>query len=192
MYYLISTEEFFCKTCNKMLTNPESLLRHNRTYHSSSASTGGIAAYQCSTCGKSLSSLQGLKRHETKFHNSAKNSLDINNSKSKTLKLTFCDVCERPFYGMKSMKVHRISHMNQEEKMLLLASSETTTNSEDAKYLFMCPMCNKSFSSEHMLKVHENIHLGTKPFVCEICDKVSQLANLNSPNISHLQGSFYV
>lgn len=44
---------------------------------------------------------------------------------------------------------------------------------------FACSICDKRFSLEYNMKIHERIHMGVKPHICEKCGhSFAQAANL--------------
>uniref|UniRef100_A0A1Q3EYH8 C2h2-type zn-finger protein n=1 Tax=Culex tarsalis TaxID=7177 RepID=A0A1Q3EYH8_CULTA len=59
-----------------------------------------------------------------------------------------CDVCHERFKSYSGLKAHKIKHTGS---------------------LFMCSICDKSFTSKHTLEVHIQRHIGEKQFSCSQC-----------------------
>ena len=82
-------------------------------------------------------------------HNPAKKGNKLNNNRQ-----TICHICNKPFSTLGNMRNHILTiHENYRP--------------------FACtyPGCNKKYAIESRYQVHLRTHEGTKPFVCQICDK---------------------
>ncbi|VEL33971.1 unnamed protein product [Protopolystoma xenopodis] len=67
-----------------------------------------------------------------------------------------------------------------------LASGIVVNGEEKRPRKFVCRYCHKAFSLMNVLKVHERIHTGEKPYVCEICSKAFNQSGELYPNLPQL------
>ncbi|XP_055681868.1 zinc finger protein 761-like [Lutzomyia longipalpis] len=100
------------------------------------------AERECKICSKKFTRLMGLKNHILAIHR--KNEMPL-----------VCSKCPKRFVSKTNLKMHEISHLPDEERLI-----------------FSCSHCGKKFSKKSNLKIHINsIHTKDKLFICEECGK---------------------
>lgn len=126
----------------------------------------------CEHCSKSYTDLMSLKAHKIKEH-------DMNAP-------YHCESCGQPFLFLSQYKIHSTRSVCKRRR-----------RKQDEKVSeVICPICNRSFSSETNLKRHNNtIHLKIKKFECETCSKsfsqkVSILLRIFPPKTSNCSRGF--
>lgn len=136
-------KENLCNVCNKKLRSKYHLKLH-MTVHT------GEKNYICGVCGNGYQQKWNLITHVARVH-----------TKEKPFK---CNECGKAFGYSSHFKRHVKIHFLEKIKA-----------SETVKKRIMnphpCTICEKSFETKYRLSLHQRIHTGSRPFVCEKCGK---------------------
>ena len=173
-----------CTICDKIYQLRDSLLRHNRQFHSSSGERKYVQSEQpvdCQLCGKRFSKKANMKAHQLSVH-----SISSTIKPRKILRIPQdCDVCQKTFKSKELMLKHKSRKHNESKnakcdiceksfphKSNLEIHKRLThqQNVPSAKRNFFCNLCEKHYKSYSGLFVHNNIH-HKKSTRCDICDK---------------------
>lgn len=90
--------------------------------------------------------------------------------------IMFCDICEKPLSSQRSLRDHKWSHMNAEEKAEVARQGFMTRRQkqdERDRGEFPCPTCGKVFAKQDYLKTHEMVvhNDNRERVVCPQCGK---------------------
>ena len=89
-----------------------------------------------------------------------------------------CAKCKKGFVRLQHLKTHQCLH-KQAEIGQTAADSSTTTSKKITNEQYSCKDCSRTFSKLFLLKYHQQIHTGRKPFDCNNCDiKFSTMASV--------------
>ncbi|KAJ2943461.1 hypothetical protein O0L34_g12268 [Tuta absoluta] len=145
----LNLRKFPCDQCNKTFKAKKVLKEHVATKHL------GIeyAQYPCKECPAIFKSWRSRRHHLDTHHPNKefpeRNEVVINpNAYS-----YYCKVCPEVFHNRGRFKAHVLRH------------------SKEGKLPHMCHVCGLSFSTTYTLRRHEQLHIGLKPFKCDICQK---------------------
>ncbi|ELU18681.1 hypothetical protein CAPTEDRAFT_131096 [Capitella teleta] len=144
----------FC--CGKAVGGSYYMKRHMRTHT-------GEKPFKCSfCCGKSFNGAYYLKRH-LRMHTG-----------EKPHRCPVC--CGKIFADRWRLKRHLRIHTGEKPYICRIcpyaASQKCNLNAHIAVSLpsgFLCPWCQKSFSRFWLLKRHQSVHSGARPFACRSC-----------------------
>ena len=68
-------------------------------------------------------------------------------------KIVACSQCDKTFSSKENLQKH-----------------VTNVHTENSKKPVHCPKCGKGFISNQVLEGHMNMHLGLKPYKCDLCE----------------------
>lgn len=157
--------------CNKRLTKRNIMWMHY-IFHTNPDQ------FKCKECDFQAKDLKGLNFHTSSHHSITKNFI--------------CNICQKGFNALQSMKTHQLTHIDETEKNILKSQYKCVTcgggflsksnlkfhirnQHEDQREIFVCDICAKRFKSKavflsHYKKVH--INLGRKTVECKLCTEL--------------------
>ncbi|XP_065369919.1 transcription factor grauzone-like [Calliphora vicina] len=99
--------------------------------------------FKCAECGKVMSDRLRLENHVMRVHRA-----------NEVVRKHCCDICGKSFTDAHSLRVHKLTHLSEEEKK------------------FPCQECGKFYGSSYLLKQHiQAVHLKKFVKICYICGK---------------------
>lgn len=132
-----------CVVCNAEFYASLELISHFKLAHPKES-----LSYDCMDCTKTFTKYITFLNHVKKRH--------------RTHLKYCCDICFKFFWNLKQLKIHRLAvHSN-----ILIDDVKAIADN------FKCLMCNKIFSSQNNLLVHQKLHLDVKEkYKCDVCEK---------------------
>lgn len=157
-----------CPIC-KTVTNKAKLLKHINTTHKTLSPEKmvkkcGSTLNVCPICSKVFKEKYELKRHITNVHGSFD---------SKSPKFA-CLICSKEIYGRDRLRDHIQRHERQSFHGKKIHDTEIFIRRHDDPRV-PCPLCGVEFVKSYLKKHMRFIHIGDRPYGCEICGKVSSL-----------------
>lgn len=128
-----------CKICGALYLNEKSLKLHERR------NTCKQESYQCSVCNKIFTDMKLFTEHTTN-HPQQQQQEDTPAQPADPSKKFSCNVCQRAFKMMSTLKDHLRTHTGDKP--------------------FKCSICGRGFSQNTNLKQHLRRHTQIKPFKC--------------------------
>ncbi|XP_063705504.1 gastrula zinc finger protein XlCGF17.1-like [Culicoides brevitarsis] len=147
-----------CDNCGLRFLGISELRNHIRATHTNEL------PYSCHLCPRSYRSLQSLKVHLTSHSD---------------VRAFVCETCSSSFKTRGALFNHRRLHQITNDPFICeICSSKFTTKLYYEKHLrshsieetVRCPVCNKCFKNQSILKLHARTHTG-EMFRCNACPK---------------------
>ena len=149
----LGDSEVQCKFCDKTFQHSVSLKRHLNSKHKENPNV-----YQCMDCQKALKRKDYLTVHRKLVHTFIKHSMLLVDTLKQSDGSYKCNNCGEVFSGLKA-----------DEHIVTAHIVEQCRRAEE----FLCPVCNKCFSSKSNLEQHKKIIHYDGPMnvlSCEDCE----------------------
>nr|BAN21373.1 zinc finger protein [Riptortus pedestris] len=147
-------EIFLCRICNQTFPN-RGRLREHSTQHES------LRGFQCQECSKRFPTEERLESHRKGGHEA---------------KPQNCPLCATSCESRAALKSHLSTHsppltcpMCDQSFPSISSWRQHVTRQHRASR--KCGYCERTFSSDYDLRVHERSHTGERPFPCEFCGR---------------------
>lgn len=165
----------FCDICQDIFPDEAKLEKHSCSHIKS-------RPYACSRCYKSFNEKGQLKKHLAIHEYGKEHVCDVCNrgfrqeyylkkhirTHCNTMNYV-CTTCGKRFKLLDYLKVHKKGHCPAEEDDCLLSQDVDLAGEECKSH--KCQTCDRVFSHLNYLKKHMRMHIGEKPYVCNICGK---------------------
>ena len=146
---------FACEFCGKCFGQKATKQRHEATH-------GRNKPFNCQACGDGFSTAKELGKHAKEKH--AKSGKDLTGK----VKIKLPDANEETKNVVNGVPEDTLENrINSCQEQMV---SGDTTHTKEVK-LFVCPICEKTFTQRSHLMRHSLCHTGEKPFRCKECGK---------------------
>lgn len=181
-----------CSICGKTYARNDALQSHMKYSHTGNIKEGE-KPLKCEICGKCFGNTLNFEKHQ-KNHSKAKSHICHicgKGHKDKALLKShlkshdgedhgpvYCSVCNKKFLRPALLELHTQKfHIDEEPFKCLICGSVVTRLSSLRQHMrnlhsqieHKCKFCNNLFRSAEILKKHQLIHLGLKPYKCSVC-----------------------
>ncbi|CAH0746873.1 unnamed protein product [Bemisia tabaci] len=173
LIHLPESDLFECCKCGLKFNRKSNLKAHERT-HSSTRS------FACRVCSLTFGEMRSLLSHRRLEHmKKTEESVVVSMEHC-------CMICDTYFENADSLSQHMKTHKQKENKQAQCKICRQVVNTKALKYHemskhsnkrpFQCSYCSEEskevgFMSFGLLKNHERLHTGQRPFKCDSCEK---------------------
>ncbi|KAL7287100.1 hypothetical protein TKK_0018719 [Trichogramma kaykai] len=183
---LKNENSFLCLPCNKIFMGPNEYIKHESTHAS-------VFNKTCSFCPLIFNTLEDLMHHQQLCSHGSEECSEINlnhekeKSSQKNINFMNSDEDNSSSVVTVSQDEENITYILPDNDYLVKDNDcefsdesldevkekhQEPSALDDENVSYQCKKCKKHFQTSFNLKNHINIvHLGEKPFVCEICNK---------------------
>ncbi|XP_055634004.1 zinc finger protein 721-like [Toxorhynchites rutilus septentrionalis] len=161
-----------CPHCPKVFKKHITLKEHIGTH-------SGEKPFKCEVCEKTFTLNRTLKMH-IRIHSDVfrdASTLQKHNQTHTDNRSYSCPHCPEVFKNRRTLREHIGTHSDLLETYKRSETDLDAPQEEDHIQLqavekpFKCEMCEKTFSTNHRLKVHIRTHTGERPFLCPHCQR---------------------